>query len=103
MQLASVTAPSPHSYELACSDGANGLIAQGFTTLGSLPSFPTTSSAAAIGGLDSSECGTCWELAAYQGGIRIINVLATGIDHADDGFNIALAALNTFTHSQAVS
>ncbi len=81
---------------VACSDGANGLLTKGFSTFGSLPHFPNIGGAAAIAGWNSSSCGTCWQL-TYKG--KSINVLA--IDHTDDGFNIAEAALNTLTNNQA--
>ena len=81
---------------VACSDGPNGLITKGYTTFGSLPHFPNIGGAAAVGGWDSSMCGTCWQL-TYNG--KSINVLA--IDHADEGFNIALEAMNTLTGGQA--
>ncbi|KAI0750322.1 Cerato-platanin [Daedaleopsis nitida] len=82
---------------VACSDGENGLLTKGFTTFGSLPHFPNIGGAAAVGGWDSDQCGTCWQL-TYKG--RSINVLA--IDHTDDGFNLALGAMNTLTNNQGV-
>ena len=83
---------------VSCSDGTNGLLTRGFSTFGSLPGFPNIGGAAAVGGWNSPNCGTCWRL-TYQG--RSINVLA--IDHAGAGFNIALAAMNTLTNGQAVN
>ena len=80
------------------SDGPNGLLTRGFSTFGSLPGFPNIGGAAAVGGWNSPNCGTCWRL-TYQG--RSINVLA--IDHAGAGFNIALTAMNTLTNGQAVN
>ncbi|KZT63439.1 Cerato-platanin [Daedalea quercina L-15889] len=81
---------------VSCSDGTYGLETQGYTTFGSLPDFPYIGAAAAVSGWGSAECGTCWEL-AYDG--NTINVLA--IDHAGDGFNIALEAMNVLTDNQA--
>lgn len=81
---------------VACSDGANGLLTRGFTTFGSLPSFPFIGGAAAIPGWNSTQCGTCWNL-AFNG--TSINILA--IDHST-GFNIALEALNKLTNNNAV-
>ncbi|RPD59241.1 immunomodulatory protein [Lentinus tigrinus ALCF2SS1-7] len=81
---------------VACSDGANGMLTKGFSTFGSLPHFPNIGGAAAIAGWNSSSCGTCWQL-TYNG--KSINVLA--IDHADSGFNIALRAMDTLTGGQA--
>ena len=81
---------------VACSDGANGMLTKGFSTFGSLPHFPNIGGAAAIAGWNSASCGTCWRL-TYNG--RSINVLA--VDHANSGFNIALEAMNTLTNGQA--
>jgi len=83
---------------VSCSDGTYGLETKGYTTFGSLPDFPYIGAAAAISGWGSAECGTCWEL-EYNG--VTINVLA--IDHAGDGFNIALEAMNTLTNGQGVA
>lgn len=82
---------------VACSDGANGLITKGFTTIGSLPSFPRVGGAAAIAGWNSASCGTCWQL-SFDG--VSINVLA--IDHAGDGFNVAQEVMDELTNGQAV-
>ncbi|KAI0637628.1 Cerato-platanin [Trametes polyzona] len=82
-------------HTVACSDGPNGLLSKGFSTFGSLPHFPNIGGAAAVGGWNSPNCGTCWKL-TYQG--RSINVLA--VDHTDAGFNIALSALNQLTNNQ---
>ena len=81
---------------VACSDGPNGLITKGYDTFGSLPHFPNIGGAAAVAGWNSAQCGSCWQL-TYNG--KSINVLA--IDHADEGFNIALEAMNTLTGGQA--
>ncbi|OSX64905.1 hypothetical protein POSPLADRAFT_1178475 [Postia placenta MAD-698-R-SB12] len=81
---------------VACSDGPNGLESKGYTTFDSLPDFPYIGGAAAVGGWDSAECGTCWAL-TYDG--ITINVLA--IDSTLSGFNIALTAMNALTDNQA--
>jgi hypothetical protein len=47
---------------VSCSDGANGLLTKGFTTFGSLPTFPNIGGAQAVEGYNSSNCGTCWAL-----------------------------------------
>ncbi|KAG6864167.1 hypothetical protein C0993_009292, partial [Termitomyces sp. T159_Od127] len=86
---------------VACSDGPNGLITRGFSTFGSLPDFPNIGGAAAVEGWNSASCGSCWDLTYTngQGVSKTISVLA--IDHADSGFNIALAAMNELTGNQA--
>ncbi|RXW17132.1 hypothetical protein EST38_g8717 [Candolleomyces aberdarensis] len=55
---------------VSCSNGENGLITKGYTTLGSLPNFP------ALGGFpgvvwNSTNCGACYEL-RYAGTGRAI-------------------------------
>ncbi|KAH6919111.1 Cerato-platanin-domain-containing protein [Coprinopsis sp. MPI-PUGE-AT-0042] len=85
----------------ACSDGPNGLLTKGFTTFGSLPSFPRIGGAFAIAGWNSAACGTCWQLAFKNATTTTtINVLA--VDVAVDSFNISPAALNTLTNGRAV-
>jgi len=88
---------------VACSDGANGLINRGFTTFGSLPSFPRIGAVGAVAGWNSTSCGTCWEVTYTdaQGALHKANI--TAIDHANPGnFNVALAAMNTITNGHAV-
>lgn len=94
--------PSTSLTTVACSDGANGLITRGFTTLGSLPKFPHIGAASAVTSWNSTGCGTCWQLTYTNatGGKKSINVLA--IDVAGAGFNIALSAMNELTNGQAV-
>ncbi|KAH7107336.1 Cerato-platanin [Auriculariales sp. MPI-PUGE-AT-0066] len=82
---------------LACSDGENGLIPRGYTTLGQLPTFPNVGGGFPVEGWNSVNCGVCYKL-TYKG--RSVNI--TVVDHAD-GFNIAKAAMNTLTNNQAVS
>ncbi|KAI0956057.1 hypothetical protein AcV7_006565 [Taiwanofungus camphoratus] len=81
---------------VACSDGTNGLLTKGYTTLGSLPDFPYIGGAYAIAGWNSPSCGTCWELTYNNVSINIL-----GIDTAA-GFNIALTAMNVLTNNAAV-
>ncbi|KAH9165798.1 immunomodulatory protein [Lactarius sanguifluus] len=81
---------------VACSDGANGLLTKNFTTFGSLPSFPNIGAAQAVGGWNSSACGSCWKISF---GGESINVIA--VDHAGDGFNLSLEAMNTLTNGHA--
>ncbi|KAG5650738.1 hypothetical protein H0H81_011222 [Sphagnurus paluster] len=87
---------------VACSDGPNGLLTAGYTTFGSLPSFPYIGGAAAVSGWNSPNCGTCWQLTYTnsKGAVTSINVLA--VDHTNAGFNIALSAMNQLTGGQAV-
>ncbi len=51
---------------VTCSDGANGLLIKGYTTFGSLPSFPNISAAKAVGGWNSTACGSCWQITYVQ-------------------------------------
>ncbi|EIW60955.1 immunomodulatory protein, partial [Trametes versicolor FP-101664 SS1] len=78
---------------VACSDGSNGLLTKGFTTFGSLPSFPNIGGAPAVEGFNSAACGTCWQL-SFNG--TSINV--TAIDTGAKGFNIAQEALDKLTN-----
>ncbi|KJZ74144.1 hypothetical protein HIM_06375 [Hirsutella minnesotensis 3608] len=82
--------------EVACSNGPNGLERFGYTRLGDLPNFPMIGGAQAVAGWGSKNCGSCWQL-TYNG--KSIQLLA--VDHADNGFNIALGAMNVLTNNQA--
>jgi hypothetical protein len=64
---------------------------------GQIPNFPYIGGASAVGGWNSPACGTCWA-ATYNG--RTIHILA--IDHASNGLNIGLRAMNDLTNGQAV-
>ncbi|OAA56521.1 Epl1 protein [Niveomyces insectorum RCEF 264] len=84
---------------VSCSDGANGLITRyNWTTQGAVARFPYIGGSDSISGWNSSNCGLCWEL-TYNG--RNITVLA--IDHTDNGFNLALEAMNDLTDNDAVA
>ena len=80
----------------ACSNGANGLLTKGYTTFGSLPSFPNIGAAQAVEDWNSPECGSCWEI-SYKGK----SVFVTIVDHTADGFNLSLKAVNTLTDGDA--
>jgi len=72
---------------VACSNGANGLVAK-FPTFDKIPSFPF------IGGAfdvvwNSPNCGSCWNITNPATGNWIP---LTAIDTAGAGFNIALEA-----------
>jgi hypothetical protein len=82
---------------VACSDGKNGLITKGYSTFGSLPSFPKIGGAAAVSGYNSTSCGSCWKL-SYKTSV----IYVTAIDHTSAGFNIAKKALADLGGQQAV-
>lgn len=69
----------------------------GFTSFGSLPTFPYIGAFDAIFGWNSPACGSCWKL-TYQG--RTITVL--GVDGAYNGIVISEEAMNMLTAGQAV-
>ncbi len=87
---------------VACSDGANGLMSKGFTTFDSLPSFPFIASASAVGGWNSTGCGTCWELTYTNADGAQSSITVTAVDHADAGFYTSQAALDELTDGHAV-
>lgn len=81
---------------VTCSNGANGLLTKKYTTFGSLPSFPNIGAAKAVGGWNSPECGSCWQI-SYEG--KSVNVIV--VDHTGDGFNLSLEAVNALTDGHA--
>ncbi|EIN07913.1 Cerato-platanin [Punctularia strigosozonata HHB-11173 SS5] len=85
---------------VACSNGANGLETRfGWETFNQIPHFPYIGGGAPVAGWNSTNCGTCWNL-AYAGTGKSINVVL--IDTAF-GFNIAQEALDDLTDGQAVA
>ncbi|KUM56762.1 hypothetical protein ACN42_g10445 [Penicillium freii] len=85
---------------VACSDGINGLITEGYTDFASLPSFPNIGGAPTISGWNSPNCGKCYALHYSNGKIdNTINIIA--VDAAPGGFNIGLQAMNALTNGLA--
>ncbi|KIK94599.1 hypothetical protein PAXRUDRAFT_827839 [Paxillus rubicundulus Ve08.2h10] len=82
---------------VACSDGVNGLTTKGYTTLGSLPTFPNLGGVYTVTGWNSAACGTCYNV-TY--GSTTLAVLA--VDTALDGFNLSVEAMNTLTGGLAI-
>ncbi|KAG1736893.1 cerato-platanin-related secreted protein [Suillus paluster] len=86
---------------VACSDGPNGLETRGYTTFGSIPSFPYIGGAPQITGWNSPYCGSCWEI-TY--GTTTIHMTAIDVgDAAREGFNLSEEAMNALTGGQAAS
>ncbi|KAF4981617.1 hypothetical protein FZEAL_2629 [Fusarium zealandicum] len=82
---------------VACSDGPNGLITKyGWKTQGDAPAAAYVGGVYTIASWNSPNCGGCYRL-EYKG--KKIHVLA--IDHAGDGLNIGLDAMNALTNGQA--
>ncbi|KAG2071357.1 Cerato-platanin [Suillus decipiens] len=80
---------------VACSNGANGLLTKGFTTFGSLPSFPR------IGGIpnatwNSPLCGTCWKLEYTTPTGTYESIYITAVDDAFT-FNLSEESFNELT------
>ena len=86
---------------VSCSDGSNGLLTRGFTTLKSLPMYPYVGGAPAVTGWNSSGCGTCWTITYKNatGAAKSINLLA--IDRSSN-YNMPTAAMNELTNGQAI-
>lgn len=84
---------------VSCSDGPNGLITRfGWKTQGEVTRFPHIGGVAAVKSWNSPSCGTCWS-ATYNG--KTVYILA--VDHAAEGVNMALSAMNELTNNQAVA
>lgn len=85
---------------VSCSNGANGLITQGYSTFNSLPGFPFIGGAPTVEGWNSASCGKCYKIHYKNGNIdNTINLLA--VDAAPGGFNLGLQAMNRLTNGQA--
>ncbi|PLN81007.1 Cerato-platanin-domain-containing protein [Aspergillus taichungensis] len=86
--------------QVACSDGVNGLITEGFTTFATVPGFANIGGAPTIPGWNSENCGKCYQL-HYQAGKIDKSIYVTAVDSAPGGFNIALTAMNKLTNGLA--
>ncbi|PLB40221.1 allergenic cerato-platanin Asp F13 [Aspergillus candidus] len=85
---------------VACSDGVNGLLTEGFTTFDSVPGFANIGGAPTIPGWNSENCGKCYQL-HYKAGKIDKSIYVAAIDSAPGGFNIALGAMNKLTNGLA--
>ncbi|KAF8264259.1 Cerato-platanin-domain-containing protein [Lactarius quietus] len=83
---------------VACSNGANGLVTKGFTDFKSLPTFPNIGGVFAVGAWNSAECGSCWEVTYPSTGVTIY---VTAIDTIYSGFDVSVEAMNTLTNGEA--
>lgn len=81
---------------VACSDGVNGLETKGYTTLGTLPTFPNVGGVYTVTGWNSSACGTCYTVTYGSNTVAILAVDASKV-----GFTISEAAMNTLTGNLA--
>ena len=88
---------------VACSNGPNGLETRGFTTFGSLPTFPRIGGAPSILAWDSPNCGGCWNLTYVNPQGKSNSIVITAIDVATPNYNIGLKAMNQLTNNQAVA
>ncbi|KAG2037824.1 Cerato-platanin-domain-containing protein [Suillus americanus] len=87
--------PTTSLSNVACSNGVNGLLTKGYTTFGSIPSFPR------IGGIpnltwNSTLCGTCWNLRYTTPSGTHESIYITAVDAADT-FNLSLEAFDELT------
>lgn len=83
---------------VACSTGDNGLMTKyNWSTQGDVANFPYIGGSDAVSGWNSPNCGTCWAVTYND---KTIHVLA--VDRAQQGLNIALAAMNDLTNGRAV-
>ncbi|KAG2138482.1 Cerato-platanin [Suillus clintonianus] len=82
---------------VACSDGTNGLETKGYTTLGSLPTFPNVGGVYTVTGYNSAACGSCYNV-TY--GSETVAILAVDVSTA--GFTVSETAMNTLTGNLAV-
>ncbi|KAG2071376.1 Cerato-platanin [Suillus decipiens] len=86
---------------VACSNGANGLLTRGYTTFGSLPSFPK------IGGIpnatwNSPLCGTCWNLQYTTPAGAYASIFITAID-SSSAFNLPEETFQELTDNTGVA
>ncbi|RDW90380.1 allergenic cerato-platanin Asp F13 [Aspergillus mulundensis] len=87
---------------VACSDGDFGLMTDGFSTFGSLPTFARIGGAPTIAGWNSPSCGSCYQLTYTSATGATNSIIVTAIDTAPGGFNVGQTAMNQLTNNRAV-
>ncbi|KAF8913647.1 cerato-platanin-related secreted protein [Mucidula mucida] len=86
----------------ACSNGENGLMTRGYTTLDSLPTYPYVTSSYAVPGWNSPQCGACWNLSYTDNTGKTNSIKVTVIDHAQEGWYTTVAAMDDLTSGHAL-
>jgi len=91
--------PQTSLTEVACFDS---LFTNGYTTFGSLPTFPN------IGGMpdiiqNSSLCGTCWKLQYITPAGQNESIFVTAIDTAYTYFNVSMEAFDELTANTSIA
>lgn len=89
--------PSLSLTAVACSNGEYGLMTQGYTTLGSLPTYPNLGGAYTVTGWNSPACGSCYEITYGDTSLYV-----TAVDVALEGFNLSEEAMNVLTGGLAI-
>ncbi|KAL5003565.1 Cerato-platanin-domain-containing protein [Aspergillus recurvatus] len=86
---------------VACSDGDFGLITEGYTTFGSLPTFARIGGAPTIASWGSPNCGSCYQLSYTSATGATNSIIVTAVDTAPGGFNVGQQAMNQLTGGRA--
>jgi hypothetical protein len=86
---------------------AGVLQSHGYTTFGSLPTFPNIGGAPQITGWGSAYCGTCWNITYTNPSNPWVttSVIATAIDVGDparEGYNLSQETMDALTCGKAV-
>ncbi|KAI9373848.1 Cerato-platanin-domain-containing protein [Aspergillus egyptiacus] len=86
---------------VACSDGDFGLLTEGYTTFGSLPSFYRIGGAPTVSGWGSNKCGACYEISYTSATGQVNSMVVTAVDAAPGGFNVGVQAMDQLTGGRA--
>ncbi|KAL4741554.1 Cerato-platanin-domain-containing protein [Aspergillus similis] len=86
---------------VACSDGDFGLVTEGYTNFGSLPTFARIGGAPTIAGWNSPSCGSCYQLSYTSATGQTNSIIITAIDTAPGGFNVGQKAMDLLTGNRA--
>ena len=87
--------PTESLNNVACSNGANGLVAK-FPTFDKIPSYPFIGGAFDVA-WNSPNCGGCWSISNPANGASIF---MTAVDTAGAGFNMGTGAFETLNNGQ---
>ncbi|KAJ3484915.1 hypothetical protein NLI96_g5318 [Meripilus lineatus] len=82
---------------VACSNGDNGLITKGYTTLNTLPAYPYVAGFSEVTGWNSPACGSCWAVGYNDTVIYVIAIDTSGV-----GFGLSTKAMQDLTASEGI-
>ncbi|KAI5787916.1 Cerato-platanin-domain-containing protein, partial [Pyronema domesticum] len=85
------------SQNVVCSSGSQGLLAQGFSTLGEIPNFPMVAAIDTISWGRLQQCGLCFRV-IHQSNVGLRSIYVQAVDASNKpGFILSRIAMKLLT------